>query len=231
VDWSRINAAAGERVLLPTFRLPTQVHTRTANSKWLNEISHTNPLWVHPEDMRSLRLANGALARVSTRIGHFVLRVWETEGIHPGVVGCSHHMGRWRMHREVGGAKLATALVEITRGEGTFLFRQKEPVGPHKSADPDTERIWWRETGVNQNLTFPVQPDPVSGMHCWHQKVTVEPARPADRYADIFVDTRKSAEACREWLAMTKPAPGPGGLRRPTWLVRPFRPAEEMFRL
>ena len=27
-----------------------------------------------------------------------------------------------------------------------------------------------------QNLTFPVQPDPISGMHCWHQKVTLQKA-------------------------------------------------------
>jgi hypothetical protein len=25
-------------------------------------------------------------------------------------------------------------------------------------------------------------------MHCWHQKVTVEPAHAGDRYADVFVD-------------------------------------------
>ena len=84
---------------------------------------------------------------------------------------------------------------------------------------------------MNQNLTFPVQPDPVSGMHCWHQKVKVEPAREGDRYGDIFVDTKKSAEVYREWLAMAKPGPGPGGLRRPLWLTRPFRPVDEAFRI
>ncbi len=228
VSWHGMDEAAGDRVLLPTFRLPTLVHTRTGNAKWLQEISHTNPLWVHPEDMGKLKLSNGAMARVSTRIGHFVVRVWETEGIHPGVVGCSHHMGRWRVNREIGGSKLVTALVEIERGEGTFLFRQKEPVGPYKSSDPDTERIWWKESGVCQNLTFPVQPDPVSGMHCWHQKVRVEPSRTEDRYGDVFVDTKKSVEVYREWLAMTKPGPV-GGLRRPLWLVRPFRPKDEAF--
>jgi hypothetical protein len=33
----------------------------------------------------------------------------------------------------------------------------------------------------------------------------------------------------KEWLAMTRPAPGPNGLRRPLWLARPLRPADEMF--
>ena len=42
--------APDEMVLLSTFRLPTQIHTRSANSKWLDEIAHTNPVWIHPED-------------------------------------------------------------------------------------------------------------------------------------------------------------------------------------
>ena len=39
---------ADERILLPTFRIPTLIHTRSANSKWLSELSHRHPLWVHP---------------------------------------------------------------------------------------------------------------------------------------------------------------------------------------
>ena len=44
---------------------------------------------------------------------------------------------------------------------------------------------------MHQNLTFPVHPDPVSGMHCWHQKVRIEPAAADDRHGDVFVDTNK----------------------------------------
>src|SRR5690606_36902359 len=33
----------GEYVLVPTFRLPTLIHSRSANAKWLNEISNRNP--------------------------------------------------------------------------------------------------------------------------------------------------------------------------------------------
>jgi len=61
---------------------------------------------------------------------------------------------------------------------------------------------------VHQNLTFPVHPDPVSGMHCWHQKVTVAKASPDDRYSDIQVDTKRSMDVYREWLARpVRPAP------------------------
>jgi anaerobic selenocysteine-containing dehydrogenase len=229
VHWSQIDLAKKERVLLPTFRLPTLIHTRSGNAKWLQEISHTNPLWVHPSDRESLGLENGALARVTTRIGYFVVRVWETEGIHPGIVGCSHHVGRWRLFRSIGGQQQASAQVDLIRDGTTFLFRHKVPVGSFASSDPDTERIWWHEAGVNQNLTFPVQPDPASGMHCWHQKVTVEPARAGDRYADVFVDTAKARAVYGEWKKLTKPAKGP--LRRPLWMNRPLRPADEAYGL
>jgi hypothetical protein len=66
-------------------------------------------------------------------------------------------------------------------------------------------------------------------MHCWHQKVTVERAKPGDEYGDVEVDTGKSMEVFREWLALTKPAPGPGGLRRPLWLNRAVRPAASAY--
>jgi len=114
-------------------------------------------------------------------------------------------------------------------GDGVWKMRQAEGIRPFKSADADSERIWWRDAGVHQNLTFPVHPDPVSGMHCWHQKVTVTKALKDDRYGDVQVDTKRSMEVYREWLALTRPAPGPGGLRRPLWLARPVRPAPETF--
>ena len=83
---------------------------------------------------------------------------------------------------------------------------------------------------MHQNITFPVHPDPISGMHCWHQKVSLEPARPGDRYADIFVDIAKSREVYREWLAKTRPTLGPDGQRRPEFLMRPVKPKRRAFR-
>jgi hypothetical protein len=110
-------------------------------------------------------------------------------------------------------------------------LRQVEGVGPFRSADPDSSRIWWSDGGVHQNLAFPVHPDPISGMHCWHQKVVVGRAMADDRYGDVFVDPARSMAVYREWLAKTRPGPGPGGLRRPLWLDRPLRPAADLFRV
>jgi anaerobic selenocysteine-containing dehydrogenase len=229
VHRSALDAARGEMVLVPTFRLPTLIHTRSGNAKYLNEISHRNPLWIHTSDARRLGLRTGDLARVSTAIGHFVNHVWVTESIAPKVVACSHHMGRWRL-REGEGSRWATARVSLEkRGDG-WLLRQVEGLGPFASSDPDSSRIWWTDGGVHQNLTFPVQPDPVSGMHCWHQRVVITAATAEDRYGDVYVDTARSMDVYREWRARTRPGPGPGGLRRPLWLDRPLRPADEAFR-
>jgi anaerobic selenocysteine-containing dehydrogenase len=220
----------GEMLLLPTFRLPTLVHTRTGNAKWLYEISHRNPLWLHPNDAARLRVGTDDLLKVHTEIGYFVDKAWITEGVRPGVIACSHHLGRWRLNEEIGGEKWSTALVDLRQvAPGQWLMRQIHGVRRFASADPDSERVWWEDAGVHQNLVFPVQPDPISGAHCWHQKVRVERASAQDRYGDIFVDIGKSHEVYKRWLAMTRPAPGPGGLRRPLWLARVYRPATRAF--
>ena len=79
----------------------------------------------------------------------------------------------------------------------------------YKSDDSDTERIWRNDTGVHQNLTFAVQPDPISGMQCWHQRVTVTPAESGDQCGDVVVDTNKSREAYLDWLSKTRPPRAP----------------------
>ncbi len=221
----------GEYVLVPTFRLPTLIHTRSANAKWLYELANTNPIWVHTQDAERLGVQTGDLVRVTTRIGYFVNKVWVTEGMRPGVIACSHHLGRWRLFDNTGVDRWASSKVIREEVEpGVFRFRKIEGIAPYDSEDADTRRIWWTDGGVHQNLTFPVQPDPVSGQHCWHQRVTVVQAHAGDKYGDVLVDTNKSMDVYREWLALTRPAPGPGGLRRPLWFSRSMRPVEAAYR-
>src|SRR6185369_12958024 len=207
-------------------RLPTMIHTRAGNSKWLNELGNANPVWLHVSDAKRLGVETGDLLRITTRIGHFVNRAWVTEGIRPGVAACSHHFGRWRIEGQPGGTdKWTSAPVTIAHTGTKHLLRRTGDVGPFESSDPDSSRVWWTDGGVHQNLTFPVQPDPISGMHCWHQCVRVERAMQDDRYGDIEVDTNRSMEIYREWLALARPAPGPGGLRRPLHFARAVRPS------
>lgn len=225
------NLKAGEMPLIATFRLPIQIHTRSANAKWLDEIAHTNPLWIHTHDAERLDMRTGDLVRVETRLGHFVVKAWVTEGIRPGVVACSHHMGRWKTG-EAGQRQMMPTVALANHGRHWSLRRSAD-IAPFKSTDPDTSRIWWADGGVHQNLTFAVQPDPVSGMHCWHQAVRVRKAEPGDRYADVMVDTEKSRGAYKEWMERTRSADkvSPDGNRRPYWLLRPLKPTREVYRI
>ena len=217
--------------LISTFRLPVQIHTRSANSKWLDEIAHTNPLWIHTTDAARLGLSTGDLVRVVTEIGHYVVKAWVTEGIRPGVVACSHHMGRWKLQDQ--GQRQAMATVALGHSGSEWSLSRKQGIEPYESTDPDTQRIWWSESGVHQNLTFPVQPDPISGQHCWHQAVRVRKAEPGDQYGDVVVDTARAREAYLRWLDLTRAADriSPDGTRRPYWLLRPLKPARPVYAL
>ncbi|NMH97597.1 molybdopterin-dependent oxidoreductase [Pseudonocardia acidicola] len=227
-----IDLDAGDLVLIPTFRLPTLIHTRSGNAKYLNEISNSHPLWLNSTDAARHGVVTDDLVRLSTSIGHLVARVWVTEGIRPGVCALSHHMGRWRLH-DTEGSRWVSGLVDITHpnGANTWLLRYKGGVAPFASEDPDSERIWWTDPGVHQNLAFGVQPDPLSGQHCWLQKVRLEKAHPGDRYGDVYVDADRSAQVYREWLAKTRPCLGPGGQRRPEFQMRPVKPRRRAFRI
>jgi anaerobic selenocysteine-containing dehydrogenase len=225
------NLEPDQTILISTFRLPIQIHTRSANAKWLNEIAHTNPLWLHTSHAAKLGVRTGDLVRVETEIGYFVVRAWVTEGIKPGIVACSHHMGRWKIHET--GEKQMMATVKLDRNGDAWGLKREAGVGPYKSSDRDTLRIWWNDVGVHQNLTFPVHPDPISGMHCWHQAVRVRKADESDKYGDIHVDTGKSHDVYRKWLAQTRPASqhSPNNERRPYWMLRPLKPAREFYKL
>ena len=234
VSPANIDRSRGEMLLLPNFRLPTLIHTRSANAKWLYEISHKNPVWIHTSDAQRLGVQTGDLLVVETEIGRFVDTAWVTEGIKPGIVAVSHHLGRWRLSREMGiGAGMA-ALVGLSAQGREHALSVEERGGAWPSSDPDTSRVWWKDVGVHQNLTHAVHPDPVSGAHCWHQKaVSVRKARPDERHGDVTVDLDKSMAVYREWLALTRPATthSPDGTRRPYWLKRPLKPTKEAYRL
>ena len=225
------NLGEGQMPLISTFRLPIQIHTRSANAKWLDEIAHTNPLWIHPIDAARLGVDTGDLVRVETEIGHYVVKAWVTEGIRPGVVACSHHMGRWKLGDQ--GQRQAMATVALDHEGSKWGLQRRKRVRPYQSTDPDTLRIWWSDSGVHQNLTFPVQPDPISGQHCWHQAVRITKAQPGDHYGDIRVDTAQAATAYRRWLGLTRRADrvSPDGTRRPYWLLRPLRPSPQAYLL
>jgi anaerobic selenocysteine-containing dehydrogenase len=223
--------AKGEvMALVPIYRLPTLIHTRNDNAKWLFEISHRNPLLMSVADAERLGMGTGDLVRVHTEIGWYVIALWVTEGLRPGVVACSHHLGRWRRDRDEPMERWGSSVVEVSEpAPGQWMLKVKQGARPWPSPDPDSSRLWWSDTGVHQNLAFPVHPDPVSGMQCWHQAVKVQEALLGDAYGDVFVDTNAAHQVYLRWKDLCRPAPGPGGLRRPLWFARAARPAPEAY--
>ena len=69
VHWRELKREEGEFDLLPNFRLPTLVHTRSP-VKWLYEISHDNPLWISTADADRFGVATGAPKRGSSSARH-----------------------------------------------------------------------------------------------------------------------------------------------------------------
>lgn len=230
-----INVSKGEMLLLPNFRLPTLIHTRSANAKWLYEISHKNPVWMNPIDAKRLGVHTGDLIRVETEIGYFVDKVWVTEGIKPGIVAMSHHLGRWRLQEDTGLNIGTSNLASLDQDDqGNYKLNIIHGARAWQSYDPDTSRMWWQEVGVHQNLTHAVHPDPISGAHCWLQKaVNVRKAQPDEKYGDVWVDTNKSMQVYEHWKSMTRSAVdhSPDGTRRPGWLKRPLKPVKEAYKL
>ena len=230
VHHKTIDRSKGEYMLLPTFRLPTLIHSRTNGAKWLHETAHTNPVWVNPIDAKHLGVRTGDEVRITTEIGSLVDKVWVTEGIKPGVIACSHHLGRWRLHETTGSDRWNSSLVKMNSGDdGNWSISQVHGPQPWQSSDPDTSRVWWTDGGVHQNIIFPVQPDPISGMMCWHQRVTVEKVSGQSQYGQIQVDTNRAYQAFERWLTLTRPAPGPGGLYRPYWMLRVLKPHPDAY--
>ena len=121
----KLDKSIGEYVLVPTFRLPTLIHSRSGNAKWLVEIANRNPIWMHPDDAAKWGFETGSLVKMNTDIGYFVDKVWVTQGMKPGVVACSHHLGRWRREQDKGN-RWATNTVKIENdGNGKWKMNTK----------------------------------------------------------------------------------------------------------
>ena len=222
----------GEVPLIPTFRLPVQIHTRSANAKWLDEIAHTNPLWIHPTHAAQLGVATGDLVRVETRIGYFVVKAWVTEGIRPGVVACSHHMGRWKL--EGPGQRQLMATVSL-RQEGTRW--RPAPRARRRAVRLGRPR---HLAHLVDRRGRPPEPDlpGAAGPGLGHALLAPGRARagraePGDRPRRRLGRHREVARGVREWLARTRPAAqhSPDGTRRPYWLLRPLKPGRDVYKL
>ncbi|MDT8338848.1 MAG: molybdopterin-dependent oxidoreductase [Sulfurimonas sp.] len=90
----------------------------------------------------------------------------------------------------------------------------------------DSANIWWDGlSGSWQNAVAAPHPDPISGMHCWHQKVILEPAQTGDKIGDIFVNYDNNFKVYEGWRdQLTRGLDENSTLRRPEHIKRPWVP-------
>ncbi|HHM13150.1 MAG TPA: hypothetical protein ENJ16_06320, partial [Planctomycetaceae bacterium] len=190
-----------DELILTSFKWNVHNHGRTMNLKWLAEIVHTNPAWIHPNTARKYGLADGdwieitafhskQLQKDSPHLfegrmlekdpqGRFIsgrmrVPVVTMEGIHPRVIAISNSCGHWQ-YTSVAQAKKESPPGDHLAGVDRQLLR-----------DADWERnMWWEDpssgtpgqwkpntgNGWNPNRVIPVAPDPITGQQAFHDTV------------------------------------------------------------
>jgi anaerobic selenocysteine-containing dehydrogenase len=130
-----------DELILTTYKVNVQIHSRSQNCRWLTEIYHDNPAWINPATAAVRGIKDGDKIEVKSTIGKIVTKARITEGIHPQVIAISHHLGHWEYGEFASGKKAKTGHVCI----------------------PDCKHKWWEETGVHPNWIIPNAPDPIAG--------------------------------------------------------------------
>ena len=122
-----------------------------------------------------------------------------------------------------------TAEVQMDGKEGKLKYI--EGIKPFKAErfanyNRDSGNIWWDGlSGSWQNAVAAPHPDPISGMHCWHQKVILEPAQAGDKIGDIFVNYDNNFKVYQGWRdQLTRGLDEKSTLRRPEHIKRPWVP-------
>ena len=146
-------AMAPDDLILTTYKVNVQSHSRTGNCKWLTEIYHDNPAWLNPVTAAERGIANGDLIRVTSEVGQITTKARVTPAVVPGVIAISNHCGHWQYGRYASGVEIPTEV----RSE---------------IADNDVKRIWWDDKrGVHPNWIIPNKADPIGGELRWNDTV------------------------------------------------------------
>jgi len=125
-----------------------------------------------------------------------------------------------------------TAEMQMDGKEGKLTYTQGiVPFKTDRFADynKDSDNIWWDGlSGSWQNAVAPAHPDPISGMHCWHQKVILTKAEAGDKIGDISVNYDNNFKTYQAWRdELTRPLNETNKWRRPQWIKRPWVPLNE----
>jgi thiosulfate reductase / polysulfide reductase chain A len=180
-DWfpvPSIQRMGPEHLHLVTFKWNVHTQGRTQSQKYLSEIVHHNPMWIHTDAAARHGIRMGDMVEVTTyrmgghhnpgdgeAIGRALVPAYVTEGIHPRVLAVSNTLGNlWH-------GRAATA----RRGKKQPLPAYDERVIAD-DADLD-EDIWWdvrnggTGAGYNINAILPIYSAPLVGMQGWYDTV------------------------------------------------------------
>jgi anaerobic selenocysteine-containing dehydrogenase len=139
---------ADNELILTTFKLPTQTHSRTQGCKWLTELYHDNPALINSETAAKLGITDGAKVRLKSSVGEMITVAKITEGVHSMAVAISHHCGHWAW--------------------GYYASGKKSPGHIEES---DVHNKWWKSKDSHVNNIIPCVGDPISGSMCWMDTV------------------------------------------------------------
>ena len=137
-----------DEMILTTYKVNVQIHSRSQNCKWITEIYHENPAWINPKSAAERGIRDGDIIKVTSDIGEIVTKAKVTKGVHPGVIAISHHCGHWAYGEYASGIKSAVNI-----------------------AEPDSQLKWWNEKGVHPNWLIPNKGDPIGGGLTWMDTV------------------------------------------------------------
>ena len=184
-----LEAMGPDHLHLVTFKWNVHTQGRTASQKYLSEIVHHNPLWMHPTAAAARGLKTGDLVELTTWrgaahaykhvsgkagdvVGKAVVPVYVTEGIHPKVIAMSNSLGNFEHGRA------ATA----ERGpRADFPGFDASVIAEDQDLSEDMwwgrgQGLWSRLTGAgnglgagyNINAILPIYPSPLVGMQGWY---------------------------------------------------------------
>lgn len=142
-----------DELILTSFKVNVQIHSRSVNCKYLTEIYHDNPAWINPKTAAKFGIRDGDKIKVKSEINEITTTANVTECVHPEVIAIAFHCGHWAYGRYASGKKIFDDV-----------------------KDPENDKIWWKkdgniQNGVNPNWVIPNAPDPISGQ--WRSNDTL----------------------------------------------------------
>lgn len=151
-------------LILTTFKVNVQTHSRTQNCKWLTEIYHENPAWIHPKTAARQGIKDKDLIKVRSSVGEITTKARVSESIVPGVVAISYHCGHWAW----GGYASGKACKD---NYGHICETDCDNKWWGKGSGNNGLKVWRDGRGVHPNWIIPNAGDPIGGSLRWMDTV------------------------------------------------------------